>query len=83
MGLNLTYTNLIARLDELQASASGYTESDLIRLINDASVRVEGAPANATSLLYTGEIEGVETWKIAKQLAIESAGETGANRLVT
>jgi Ca2+-binding RTX toxin-like protein len=83
MGLNLTSAQLTSALDTLAAKVSGYSEADLIKLVGDASVRVEGASAEATSLLYTGSLDGEFAYKTADALAKATAGEVGANRYVT
>lgn len=52
------------------------TEASLDALVAKASARVEGAPSNATSLLYAGDIKGQQSFEVSKALTTSTGGET-------
>ena len=54
----------------------------LLDVLRNTSATVEGAPTNATSLLYGGIVYGNDSFKVADALVKSSAGEVGAARLV-
>jgi Ca2+-binding RTX toxin-like protein len=74
---------MIFNYEEAKAKFSSLTNlADLIDLVRNTAATVEGAPENATSLLYGGEVFGEESFAASKALVESTAGESGASRLV-
>lgn len=74
----MSYT-LAEALVQLQQRS---TLAELIDLIQNTSARVEGAPDNATSLLYGGETNGQKSFELAETVTDSTAGNSGADRFV-
>jgi len=74
--MSYTFDQAVAEL------ANRSTLADLIDLVRNTGAQVEGAPVNATSVLYSGTINGESAINVAETLTASTTGETGANRFV-
>lgn len=71
-----TYDQAISEL------ASRSTLAELIDLVRNTDAHVVGAPGNATTVLYSGSINGESAINIAKSISQSTSGEAGAGRFV-
>jgi hypothetical protein len=67
----MTYTFEEAKAD----FSSRTTLQGIIDLVRLTAAIVEGAPENATSLLYDGEVFGQDSFQVSKALVASTVGE--------